>query len=506
MKGQHTKIIFRVILLVGFLALAGGLGWFLLRPAQVTVAEVSVRELAPSIQGVGTVESKTVVMVASKISGKVISINVDQGDNVLFGQVLATLEDSESLAEIEKAEANLQRSRSTAEVRRAEIQRSLSGIEIQRAALQRTIANVEVQRTSLQRAIANVEVQRAALRRAKSALAGTETAISKARALQEQARINSNRWYVLYQHGDVSKMEMEERLTMAKTADEDLKNAIALRNTAIEDVRSVEAVIKTSGEDVRNVEAQIRSSGEDVKQAQAQLKAANDDAETLRTGLKVIEQDIAAAEAAVSSANARKADGVIISQITGYVVSRELEPGAVVNPGTPILKVADPTTIWATVYIDEIYARSFETGDAAEITLRSMPTSDLKGNVARIRRESDRVTEQIAVDISFDKTPENLHLGEQLEVVIKPKSRTAKAIPASALISAKDGFGVWLVEEGRLRFRKIQTGMVDASGWAEVVSGLEDGEKVVAAPGKLSDLSNEGRRVSIVAGEQTPKL
>lgn len=481
MKGRYAQIIFRVLLTVGFLALAGGLLWFWLRPAQVTITEATVRKMSPSIQGVGTVESKIVVMVAAKIPGKIISVNVDQGDTVSSGQVLAILEDSELRAEIERAEATLQRSRSTADVRRAEIQRSLSGIEIQR--------------TSLQRAITNIEIPKAALRRAKSALSATETNITRTQALQQQAHINANRWITLERDGVVSKMDTEERVTQAKTADEDVKNAIAQRNVAIEDVK--------------NVEAQINTSGEDVKQVQAQLKAANDDAATLRTGLKVIEQDILAAEASLNSANARKADGVIISQITGYVVSRELEPGAVVNPGTPILKVADPTTIWATVYIDEIYARSFEVGDDAEITLRSMQTGGLKGKVARIRRESDRVTEQIAVDISFDQTPENLRLGEQLEVVIKPKSRTAKAIPASALIPSKEGFGVWLVEDGRLHFRKVQTGMVDSGGWAEVISGVEDGEKVVVSPGKLSDLSNEGRSVSTVAKEkkeEPPKL
>jgi HlyD family secretion protein len=277
-------------------------------------------------------------------------------------------------------------------------------------------------------------------------------------------------------------METEERLTEAKTADEDVKNAIAQRNTLLEEVK--------------NVEAQIKAGHADVKQAEAQLKAAKDDSATQTSSLKVIEQDISASRAALDSAASRKADTTIVSQTTGYVVSRELEPGAVVNPGTPILKVADPTTIWATVYVDELYASSFEVGDSAEITLRSMQTSKLKGKVARIRRESDRVTEQIAVDVSFDETPENLRLGEQLEVVIKPRSRTANAIPASALIPSRNGLGVWVVTDGKLTFRKLQTGLVDADGWTEVISGMEEGEKVVVSPGKLADISNEGRAVS----------
>lgn len=446
MKGQHTKIIFRVILLVGFFALAGGLLWFWLRPPQFAITEVTVREITPSIQGVGTVESKIVVIVASKIPGKIISVDVDQGDAVSFGQVLATLEDSELRSEIERAEAILQRSRSSAEVQRAAIQRALT----------------------------NIEVQRASLRRANAGLLAADTAISRTRALQQQAQINADRWMRLERSGDVPKIDAEERLTQAKAAAEDLRNA----------------------------EAQRGAAAEDVKHAEGLLAAASDDVKTLKEVLKVAEQDIVISEAARNSANARKADGVIVSQITGYVVSRELEPGAVVNPGTPILKVADPTTIWATVFIDESNSKSFEVGDLAEITLRSMRTGSFQGKVVRIRRESDRVTEQIAVDISFERIPENIRLGEQLEAIIRPKTRTLKVIPASALIRSKEGIGVWLVVESRLQFRKIQTGMVDASGWAEVISGLESGDKVVVSPGKISDLSNEGRRVSVAAEER----
>jgi|GEM_PF-4290551 len=152
MKGRYTKSFLRVLLGAGFLALAGGLLWFWLRPPQVTVTEVSERRITPSIQGIGTVESKLVVNIASKIPGRLVSIDVDQGDTVSNGQVLATLEDSELRAEMERAESTLQRSRSTAEVRRAEIQRALSAAEVQRASVQRIITNREVPRASLRRA------------------------------------------------------------------------------------------------------------------------------------------------------------------------------------------------------------------------------------------------------------------------------------------------------------------------------------------------------------------
>ncbi|MBK9528409.1 MAG: hypothetical protein IPO41_08860 [Acidobacteria bacterium] len=120
---------------------------------------------------------------------------------------------------------------------------------------------------------------------------------------------------------------IEERLTQAKAADDDVKCRSSTKYS-----------IGRCGKH----RAQINTVGEDVKQAQAQLKVANDDVATLRTGLKVIEQDISVAEAALASADARKSEGDQSNK--RIVVSRELEPGAVVNPGTLILKTADPTT------------------------------------------------------------------------------------------------------------------------------------------------------------------
>ncbi|MEZ5307221.1 MAG: efflux RND transporter periplasmic adaptor subunit [Pyrinomonadaceae bacterium] len=473
MKGNVGKNVLRVVLLTGFLGLLIGLLWFWLRPPEVRVTEVAERKLTPSIQGTGTVESKIVVMIAAKIPGRIISIDVDQGDTVENGQTLVTLEDTELNAEIERAEATLGRARSTAEVQRASIQRSVSGMDIQR--------------TSLQRAITNVEVPRSALRRARTALTAAETNIAKAGALRDQAQANAKRWVSLQKDGVVSRMDTEERVTAAKAAEEDVKNAIAQKNVALEDIK--------------NVSAQIKTAEEDVKQARAQLKASSDDVETLRKGLAVIEQDIRVAEAAVASAKAKRSDTVIASQFHGYVISRELEPGSIANPGNPILKIADPSTLWATVNIDEINTRSFKVGDPAEITLRSMQSTVLKGRVARIRQESDRVTEQTAVDITFDNIPENVRLGEQLEAVIRSQSKTVKAVPASALIRSKDGNGVWVVVDGRLEFRKIEIGLVGADGWMEIRSGVEKGDRVVVSPGKLSDPSNEGRRVSAVADQ-----
>ena len=65
---------------------------FFFRPVQVTVTSVVRQDIALGNQGVGTVEAKVAVRIAAKITGRLVSVAVDQADRVRIGQVLATLD------------------------------------------------------------------------------------------------------------------------------------------------------------------------------------------------------------------------------------------------------------------------------------------------------------------------------------------------------------------------------------------------------------------------------
>ena len=402
----------KALLMLGSLALFGGAVWLWLRPTQVATAEVTAREISPSIQGVGTVEAKVVVQLAAKIAGRIVIMNVDQGDTVRSGQVLVQLENAESSAEVERAVANLDRAKLA------------------------------------------TPAQQAALLRAQAGLAAAEAFVAKTEANRSLARANADRWRKLAAIDLVAQMDLDERINAAESADAELKSAEALREAAAKEVALQEAA------------------------------------------LNIVPKDIAAATAAVASVQARRADSIITSPINGYVVSRELESGAAVNPGTPILKLADPRTLWVTVYVDEHDAGRIAVGNPAAVTLRSMADRTFNGQVVRVRRESDRVTEQLTVDISFDETPERLALGQQAEAIIRPTARTTTALPLAAVVQSPKGAGAWMVVDGRLSFRRARLGAVDtAAGWIEVLEGFSEGEEVVIAPGRLVDLNNEGRRV-----------
>jgi HlyD family secretion protein len=148
--------------------------------------------------------------------------------------------------------------------------------------------------------------------------------------------------------------------------------------------------------------------------------------------------------------------------------------------------------------VDEQDTAGLAVGHPVDVTIRSMPGQHLRGCIARVRRESDRVTEQLAVDITFNERPERLTLGEQVEATIQlPIQRGAIALPVAAIVRRPDATGALAVVNGRIHFIPLRLGAIDDAGWVQVLHGLSAGDDVIVTPGHLADATNEGQRVRI---------
>ncbi len=61
----------------------------------------------------------------------------------------------------------------------------------------------------------------------------------------------------------------------------------------------------------------------------------------------------------------------LTAPMAGHVVQRLVEPGSTVGPGTPILRLVDPTTLWVGTRVDEAMLERIAVGQPATIRLRS---------------------------------------------------------------------------------------------------------------------------------------
>jgi HlyD family secretion protein len=462
------KLVLRRTRLVGGVAaavLAAIAVVLLLRPPAVTVAEVVVRDLAPVVHGVGTVEAKVVLQIGAKIAGRLSGVLVDQGDTVQPGQVLARLDDAQLAAEVRRAQAAVetiaaQLADLEAGTRREEIDEARAGVVRAQAQLDDLLAGARTQELGELR------------ERLGSASA------TRVLAERDLARVSElhRRDLVAAQELDRARQAFDVATAQERAARQSLDLAIA------------------------------GPRGHQVESARAQLEATRGRLAFLEAGprphqVAAQRAQLRETRAALALARERQRDAVVTSPIAGLVVSRDLEPGVTVSAGTPIVKLADPATAWVTVHVDERDTGMLGPGDRAEIALRSRPGQALPARVVRVRRESDRVTEQLAVDVTFVETsPGRLTLGEQAEARILPAGRRAvPAAPLAAVVRRPEGAGMLTVDRDRVRFRPVRLGVTDAHGWVEVLEGPRTGELVVLAPGRLASAASEGRRVRVVS-------
>jgi HlyD family secretion protein len=163
-----------------------------------------------------------------------------------------------------------------------------------------------------------------------------------------------------------------------------------------------------------------------------------------------------------------------------------------------IFTLADPRIVWVKANVDESQLNGVAVGKKALISLRSAPGEQIPGRVARLGRESDRVTEELEVDVAFATPLENFRLGEQSDVYIVTKTRKGvPSLPSAAVVTREKKRGVWVVEKGRLKFRQLTVGIEDRRNFREMINGLDGNERVATAPPPEMAKFRDGMKVRI---------
>jgi RND family efflux transporter MFP subunit len=187
------------------------------------------------------------------------------------------------------------------------------------------------------------------------------------------------------------------------------------------------------------------------------------------------------------SQEARYSDAVlsytrIAAPMDGVLIQRLTEVGSTVAPGTALMKIVDPKSLWVATKVDESVVGRVQPGQTASIRLRSGAV--LPGKVARIARQSDAATRELDVHVAFDAVPQRFAIDQEAEVSIAVGEDRGLLVPLTALTRDKTGRqGVLVIEGGvdggRTVFQPVQTAGADAR-YALVHKGLAGGEAIVA--------------------------
>lgn len=207
------------------------------------------------------------------------------------------------------------------------------------------------------------------------------------------------------------------------------------------------------------------------------LKAENNATQAeLESALYTAEQ----ARANVASAKRLIRDSRIIAPISGVVTQKNVEQGAVVQPGQPLAQLTNVSTLKVVVPVTEQDITKIKTGQTVQVSFDALPGKTSTGRVSNIAVVADQAG-RFDVETTVTNPAGQIRAGMSARVHFGGGVRTnVITIPKTALISLAATPTVYVVNaEGKAEMRAIELGNSVGENDVEVRSGLQTGEHLV---------------------------
>ena len=400
-SSRSPKIMKRKKLIPLFIILiAGGalLYYFFLRPSDGEGTDIAVS---------GNIEVTT-VDVSFKIPGKIEKLAVDEGDPVKQGQVIATLEHRDLVAQKVRAEATL-------EATQTRIPSLQKNIELQdrstRDEISQAEAAVQAAQARLQQLLAGSRPQE--IQAAKAGVDQAESDLVKRKADRERAE-------KLFKSNFIAAQDLDAAINAHDVAAANLKKARETYALVVEGPRKEE----------------IDAARAQYEQAQAALQLAR----AHRLQLDVLRKDLLTAQAQVKEAST--AIAVIDTQIgytqlsaplSGVVLVKNAEAGEYVVPGGAVVSLGDLERPWLKAFINENDLGRVKLGQKVSVTTDSYPGKIYPGKITFISSEAEFTPKNVQT------AKERVKLVYRIKVSLEnPRGELKPGMPADGKIHLKD--------------------------------------------------------------------
>jgi HlyD family secretion protein len=496
----------------------------------IETAKVEKGTVVNSVSATGILQPLTTIDLKSNVGGQIDKLAVDVGTVVKAGQIIATVDPTDSRTALNQAEADL----SAANARLFQSKQTLTlqteqhGVEVQQAQnsydtavarLAQAEAQAKVQPTltkaSIKQAQANYVLAQQNLRQLKEAGApvGTidaKSSYNQAKASTDKAKRNLDRQQGLFDKGFISASAYDDaKLTY--------DNAAAQAESAKER-------LDTIGQDY---DAQLKASEARVDQAAASLDNAK--ANAVQDEMK--RQDLAAARSAVGQALAslrsakanalqipiKAADirtsqsGVVRSQATldnaktsmnyttirapraGVVLKKYVEAGTIINSGrssnagtgagTSVVQLGDLSRMYVFASVDETDISNVEMNQKVDVTLDAFPDEIFEGVVTRIDPQTVLDQNVTTIPVTVEITDPDARLKPGMNATcdfIIERKEDVLVVPTEAVKDQDGKYSVTVLKDGKQIERKVEVGIA-GDQTTEIVSGLKLGDVVVTA-------------------------
>ena len=466
---------------------------------------VSTRDLTENVSATGTVTPDQDVSLSFDIQGKVSSVKVQSGDVVHTGDILASLDTGTIRAEVDGA---------TADVAAAEAKLS----EARRGARPEELALYQQKYDDTSRGLV-VAMKNAYLQSVDATVGKTDVLFSNGNS--------ANPVILIYTQSQNEKTNIQEERVMVQTTLNSWQNSLAtltnqISTSSLEQARqitsanlsTVKSYLDHLGVIANNMlpgnsgvpqstidtyRSLVNGANQEVTAATASEQNADAAWGTSRDSLTLSlagssAETIQGAEAALLKANAGL-EGLqnqyrhmyITAPFDGTVTHVNIKIGEVYVPGISAqedIGFMSNGTFKIEIYVPETDVGKIHVGDTAAVTLDAYgPKTQFEAMVSNIDPAPtvQSGTNAYKTTIRFNGQDERIKSGLTANTTITTTHATSTlAVPTRAIITRGTESFVLVQHGATFTEQKVETGIIDAGGYTEILSGIEEGSVIAA--------------------------
>jgi membrane fusion protein (multidrug efflux system) len=198
------------------------------------------------------------------------------------------------------------------------------------------------------------------------------------------------------------------------------------------------------------------------------------------TELDTAKTNVETAKARLEGVMVAMEDRLVRAPFAGYLGFRNISQGTLLTPNSVISTLDDISTIKLDFTIPEMYLANVKSGQIIEA--RSIVYEDqiFEGTVSNVGSRINPVTRGVSVRATIDNADLQLRPGMLMTVSLELNAKNALVVPERAVISAQGIQYAFTVDAENTVTRKQVTLGRRRGGVVEIVSGLEEGERVVS--------------------------
>jgi HlyD family secretion protein len=366
-------------------------------PLAVDVAQAQQRDIATYLTLDGQIVPLLQSTLSSTQSGTVEAVEVNEGDRVTKGELLAKLDDSQLRAQLAASEAAV--AQDEARLRSSAIQAPISSQQYS-SALSQAQQGVE-------QAQNRIETDVAALNNAQLVYASNEK---------------------LAAHGYVAQTTLEQSHAAYVAALQELNNARQALPAARAALASARTNLQQTGVDQATIAAN-----------KAALEQARADVQLLQTQL---------------------AQSSVYAPFDGVVTQRLLDPGAFAGPNQPIVQVSQIDQVYVNANVPDDALAYVRPGTPATFTTSSLPGRSFHGTIADVNAVPTSGTLSYRARIRQPNPGGELRGGMLVTLTVeKQRHMGAVVVPRTALFQTERGSNVYTVEDGKAKLLPVEVGL-----------------------------------------------